>query len=198
MMAPPRAAQPPQSPPTFAPPSTAGGSSGAPPATHWDKAQLTQAEQTLAKHVGPLASVLVRRAARECQDLNELYSKLAEQVSDPRARDAFLGQASLVTGGSVKTAGSTAGAAPGSKGTKGSAGSAGSASATAIGGPLNEAVMDKAQVLLAQHVGPIAKVLVKRAAAGTDSRAVFFNRLAEAVSDAKAREKLLKELGRLP
>ena len=197
MMVPPRAARAPQSPPTFAPPSTASGSSGAPPPTHWDKAQLTQAEHTLARHVGPLASVLVRRAARECHDINELYSKLAEQVSDPRARDAFLGQASLVTGGSGRTAGGTAGAAPGSKGTKGSAGSAGSALATAIGGPLNDAVMDKAQTLLAQHVGPIAKVLVKRAAAGTDSRAVFFNRLAEAVSDAAAREKLLRDLGRL-
>ena len=201
MMAPPRPARPPLSPPTFAPPSTAGASasSGAPPPTHWDKAQLTQAEQTLAKHVGPLASVLVRRAARECHDLNELYHKLAEQVTDPRARDAFLGQASLVTGGTGRTAGGTSGAPPSTAGSsKGSAGTASSASGTAIGGPLTDAVIDRSQALLAQHVGPIAKVLVKRAANGTDSRAVFFNRLAEAVSDGKAREKLLKELGRLP
>ena len=34
--------------------------------------------------------------------------------------------------------------------------------------------------------------------ADTDSRAVFFNRLAEAVSDASARDKLLQALGRLP
>jgi serine/threonine-protein kinase len=197
MMAPPRASRPPMSPPTFAPPSVSSASSGAPPPTHWDKAQLTQAELTLAKHVGPLASVLVRRAARECSDINELYSKLAEQVSDPRARDAFLGQASLVTGGAPRTAGGTAGSPPsfGARGSKASMGSAGSG--TAIGGPLNEAVMDKAQVLLAQHVGPIAKVLVKRAATGTDSRAVFFNRLAEAVADPGARDRLLKELGRL-
>ena len=200
MMAPPRPVRPPLSPPTFAPPSAGSASAGTPVPTHWDKAQLTQAEQSLARYVGPLASVLVRRAARECQDLNELYSRLAEQVTDPRARDAFLGQASLVTGGG-KTAGGTSGAAPGSRGSvgsKGTTGSAGSAGGTAIGGPLTDAVMEKAQTLLALHVGPIAKVLVKRAASGTDSRAVFFNRLAEAVSDAAAREKLLKELGRLP
>jgi eukaryotic-like serine/threonine-protein kinase len=158
---------------------------------------LTQAEQTLARHVGPLASVLVRRAARECADINELYSKLAEQVSDPRARDAFLGQASLVTGGSVKTAGGSSGT-PSAPGSRGAAASAGSAGGTTLGGPITDAVLDKAQALLAQHVGPIAKVLVKRAAAGIDSRAVLFNRLAEAVSDAKAREKLLAELSRLP
>ncbi|MFG6486425.1 serine/threonine-protein kinase [Roseateles sp. BYS78W] len=197
MMAPPRPARPPMSPPTIAPPTAGSAGSGAPPPTHWDKAQLTQAEQTLARLVGPLASVLVRRAARECTDLNELYHKLAEQVSDPRARDAFLGQASLVTGGTGKTAGGT-NATPSAPGSRGSTSSAGSAGGTTIGGPLNDAVIEKSQTLLAQHVGPIAKVLVKRAAAGIDSRAVFFNRLAEAVNDPAAREKLLKELGRLP
>ncbi|MFT7775741.1 serine/threonine-protein kinase [Roseateles sp.] len=188
MMAPPRPARPPLSPPTFAPPSVGSASTGTPPPSHWDRAQLTQAEQSLARHVGPLASVLVRRAARECADLNELYAKLAEQVSDPRARDAFLGQASLVTGGSVKTAGGGTASVPSMPG---------SSSGTAIGGPLNEALMDKVAPLLAQHVGPIAKVLVKRAAAGTDSRAVFFNRLAEAVADPAARTRLLAELGKL-
>lgn len=192
--------------PTHAPPSLAGtslggsvgsaGTASAPTPSHWDKAQLTQAELTLAKHVGPLASVLVRRAARECHDINELYNKLAEQVTDPRARDAFLGQASLVTGGHHhRTAGGVTAGSPSAGGSKGA--TAGSGGGTMIGGPLNEAVMDKAQALLAQHVGPIAKVLIKRAATGTDSRAVFFNRLAEAVNDPAARAKLLAELGRL-
>ena len=76
-------------------------------------AQLSQAEQTLARYVGPLASVLVRRAAREGHDLPELYAKLAEQVTDPRARDLFLGQASVATGGSVRTSAGTTGAKPG-------------------------------------------------------------------------------------
>jgi len=179
LLAPPRARSPqPPAAPTHAPPSL--GTATAPPPSHWDRAQLAQAEQTLAKHVGPLAAVLVRRAARECSDLGELYGRLAEQLTDPRARDAFLGQASLRTGGSApRTAGTPSGGA------------------TLLGGPLNEALMDKAQALLAQHVGPIAKVLVKRAAAGTDSRAVFFNRLAEAVTDPAARTKLLADLGRL-
>lgn len=195
LMAPPRPARSPLTPTLAPPPAASGsgsGSSTAPPPSHWDKAQLTQVEMTLARHVGPLASVLVRRAARECADLNELYTRLAEQVPDARARDAFLGQASLVTG-TPRTAGGTAGTPPGSKGSTG-----GSAAGTVIGGPLNDAVIDKAQALLAQHVGPIAKVLVKRAASGTDSRAVFFNRLAESVSDAKARDKLLADLAKLP
>ncbi|MFG6467459.1 serine/threonine-protein kinase [Roseateles sp. BYS87W] len=215
MMAPPRARPPqPLQAPTQAPVSLAGrstpGSTGgtAPPPSHWDASQLAQAEQTLARHVGPLASVLVRRAARECSDLPELYARLADQVTDPRARDAFLGQASVLTGGASRTAGSTRGATAGTPptaagastaGATGTAGSNGSAGlGTTMGGPLTEAVVEKAQVLLAQHVGPIAKVLVKRAAQGIDSRAVFFNRLAESVSDAAARTRLLQDLARLP
>ncbi|KAK6027496.1 Beta-ketoacyl synthase protein [Ostertagia ostertagi] len=141
---------------------------------------------------------LVGGSEADAQHRQRLGLALAEQVSDPRARDAFLGQASLVTGGTGKTAGGTSGAPPGSKGLAGSKGSTSSAGGTTIGGPLNDAVLEKAVPLLAQHVGPIAKVLVKRAAAGIDSRAVFFNRLAESVNDPAAREKLLKELGRLP
>ncbi|MFX5506072.1 hypothetical protein ABTD43_18660, partial [Acinetobacter baumannii] len=76
-------------------------------------------------------------------------------------------------------------------------GSRSAAAATTLGGPLDDAVIDKAQALLAQHVGPIAKVLARRAAAGLDRRAVFFTRLAEAVSDPAARDRLLAELARL-
>jgi len=43
---------------------------------------LQQAEASLARHVGPLASVLVRRAARECTDLTSLYAKLARWLPD--------------------------------------------------------------------------------------------------------------------
>ncbi|RTL16898.1 MAG: serine/threonine protein kinase [Burkholderiales bacterium] len=196
LMAPPRPARAPMAPSTIAPPSLGSPSTGSPPPSHWDKAQLTQAELTLAKHVGPLASVLVRRAARECSDINELYSKLAEQVSDPRARDAFLGQASLVAGSNLRTAGATRGT-PSTAGSQAASGSRSAAAATTLGGPLDDAVIDKAQALLAQHVGPIAKVLARRAATGIDSRAVFFNRLAEAVSDPAARDRLLAELARL-
>jgi serine/threonine-protein kinase len=73
---------------------------------------------------------------------------------------------------------------------------ASAASASSAG--LSEALLERAQALLAQHLGPIAKVLVKRAAAQTDRRDVFFTRLSEAVTDPAARDKLMAELARLP
>jgi serine/threonine-protein kinase len=144
--------------------------------THWDRTLLAQAESSLAQYVGPLASLLVRRAARECNDLPSLYAKLAEKVSDPAARNAFLGAA---TTSGLTTGGSTALAAK-----------------TAVS-PISAALQDQARKLLAQHVGPIAGVLVKKAAAKGGDRKVFFAALGEAVSDAAARKSLLAELSKL-
>jgi serine/threonine-protein kinase len=149
---------------------------------NWDKAVLQQAEASLAKHVGPLASVLVRRAARECVDLPSLYAKLAEQVTNPQARTAFLERATSIT--TIKSGTSAAGTR--------------TAPATNAGGPpLNDALLDAAQKLLAQHVGPIAKVVVKKAAGRTNDRGAFFGLLAEAVPEGPGRQKLLAELTRL-
>ena len=64
----------------------------------WDKSVLLQAEQQLAKAIGPLAGVLVRRAARECTDLPHLYTRLAEQVTNPEQRTAFLERATSISG----------------------------------------------------------------------------------------------------
>jgi eukaryotic-like serine/threonine-protein kinase len=146
---------------------------------HWDKAALKEAEASLAKLVGPLASVLVKRAARECADLPSLYAKLAEQVTNPQAKTAFLERATSIT--TIK-GGSNAG-------TK--------SSSQPAGAPLSEQLIDAAAKLLANHLGPIAKVMTKKTAARTNDREAFFVLLADAVPDNAARQKLLTELRRL-
>ena len=170
-----------------APPSTSkagatGSSAGwAGVPAHWDLAALKQAEQSLAKHVGPLAGVLVRRAARECADLPSLLARLAEQVGNPAARSAFLGQTTSITTLRTGVAGTRA------------ATSAGAAPAL----PLSEALVDTAQKLLAQHVGPIAKVMAKKAAGRTGDAQAFFVLLADNLPEGPARQKLLADLQKL-
>ena len=162
-------------------PTNTGGTSGSwtQLPDHWDKAVLKEAEASLAKLVGPLASVLVKRAARECADLPSLYAKLAEQVTNPQAKTAFLERATSIT--SIK-GGSSSGSRP---------------PAASSGAPLTDALVDAAAKLLANHVGPIAKVMAKKTAARTTDRDAFFVLLADAVSDSAARQKLLTELKRL-
>jgi serine/threonine-protein kinase len=160
---------------------TQGSWSGVP--EHWDPSVLKEVEASLARHVGPLAGVLVRRAARECADLPSLYARLAEQVTDPRSRTAFLERATAIT--TIKPDSSAAAARPATTG------------GIAGGAPLTEPLLESATKLLAQHVGPIAKVMVKKAAGRTQDRGQFFDLLADAVPDGPARTKLLAELQRL-
>jgi len=161
--------------------------------TFWDPSVLAQVEASLARHVGPLAAVLVRRAAKECRDLPTLQARLAEQITNSAAREAFLGPGSrggTGTGGSTGTGG-TAGRA----GTPTTAGKAG----TFVGAtqPVNEALMDQALRLLSEHLGPIARVVVKRSAERTRQREAFYSLLAEAAPE-PVRAKLLDDLRKLP
>ena len=147
------------------------------PPTHWDRADLAHAETSLARHVGPLASVLVRRAALECADLPSLYARLAEQVTDPAARSLFLGKA---TAAGVHASGS------------------GTRSPVPLGASdLSAELLEQTRKLLAQHVGPIAGLVVKKAAAKSPERPAFFNQIAQAVADLSARQQLLAQLHKL-
>lgn len=187
---------------TSAPPTNSFTGTGSAP-THWDPGVLAKVEAALAKHVGPLASVMVRRAARECHDMPALYARLGEQITQASARDAFLhavaaGGTGTGTGGSHATGGTHGNAARGTATGSRSMGLPGAATGTmsAGGPPVSDAFLEQAQRVLAAHVGPIAKVVVKRAAERTRDRQGLCALLADAVPDA-AREKLLAELTRL-
>jgi len=127
---------------------------------------------------------MVRRASRSCSDLPSLQAALAEQITNPVAREAFLGR--NTHGGASHGSGRTAPPAPPST-TQGSA---------ARQAALTEAQLEQAQRLLAAHVGPIARVVLKRALDRTHQREPLFALLAEAAPEA-ARARLLADLNRL-
>lgn len=173
------------------------GTGGSGSLTQWDKSVLAEAEQSLARHVGPLASVLVRRAAKECHDLPSLYAKLAEQVTNPTARSAFIDHAARA--GRTAVVSSTA-----MQPTTGGRGATIFATAVASAPTvhtnavqLSDAALEAAQKLLAVHVGPIARVVVKKAAEKSRFREPFFTMVSEAVPAGTARQKLLADLAKL-
>lgn len=55
----------------------------------WKHETLTHIEQRLALHVGPVASVLVQRAAKRAQSKTELVELLANDIDDLQARAHF-------------------------------------------------------------------------------------------------------------
>ena len=56
----------------------------------FDAQILARAEKQLAHHVGPLAKVLIKRAANDSGNVSELYRKLAEHIDSEPLRKVFL------------------------------------------------------------------------------------------------------------
>ena len=118
---------------------------GPPPAAAaWDETMLRTIERQLATYLGPMAKVMIRKAAAQTHDVNELYTLLAESITDPAGRQRFM---SSTPGGThppqVVATGQT------------------SKTQTL---PLDKDFVDQTTMRLAAYLGPIAKVVVNRAA----------------------------------
>jgi hypothetical protein len=60
------------------------------PPPGWDPAMLEHARQALAIHLGPMARILVARAAARARTEDELYELLAASIASPKDREVFL------------------------------------------------------------------------------------------------------------
>jgi serine/threonine-protein kinase len=118
-------------------------------------------------------------------------------VGNESARTSFLGQA---TGLMARAGTSLTGLQAGSKtGLASQPGTSLPGAGTNVGSstPVTDTLVEQAARLLAQHVGPIAKVVARKAAARAPQREAFFALLAEAVEAPAARSKLLADLSKL-
>ena len=145
----------------------------------WDPVLLAQAERFLTEIVGPVARVLVRRAALQVSSPAELVQRLRASVPNEPDRLLFERRMRGVLGGTIggaKTMGST------------SAASQMSASL----GSFDQATLEAARRDLAVYLGPIAKVLVKQAALKAGTPLELYQRLAEHIPTAADRAAFLK------
>jgi serine/threonine-protein kinase len=161
------------------PSSNPGGKTIPPPG--WDPAVLKQIEQQLARLVGPVAKVLVHRAASVTTDISRLYRMVGETLANPDERSAFLAGRQKLQGVAPRDAEATAAQER--------------TPATGVTVQLTAAAIEEATRKLTAYVGPIAKVVAKRAAAQATSRRHFIQLLAENLTDPKERAKFLNEVG---
>ncbi|HSG66092.1 MAG TPA: adenylate/guanylate cyclase domain-containing protein, partial [Gammaproteobacteria bacterium] len=119
------------------------------PAVEFETSFLAAIAGELAKHIGPIATVVVQRAARRSATREELMRTLADAIPVPERRADFLSA-------------SGAPAAPGPA--TATAPSAQTTPAERPAGGVNEQLAARAEHLLAVHIGPMAKILVKKAA----------------------------------
>jgi eukaryotic-like serine/threonine-protein kinase len=161
-------------------------SPSAPPPTGWSGVVLAGVEIEIAKYVGPVARVLVRRAAKENKDLESLVSALMPAIDDPKERSAF---ARAVLGKPITS--------PMRLAPRGSDGTAMTSMtmATRPGDMLSAAELERATRLLIGYIGPIGKVVAKRAAGQGVSRRDFFAAVANHFDSDSSRESFMREVG---
>ena len=168
---------------------SAGRATGAPssgsqsaPITGWDSAALIQMERALAVYVGPMARVLVRQAAKLAKDMPSLGQALAKQIGAEADRAAFLKK--------VNSIASSLAGLPRSQTTTPKPATTTGAAAVA---PLSEATLEHAVKVMTRHIGPIAKIVVKKVSALARNPEQFFQLLADQ-GEGVDRGKLLQEL----
>ena len=145
----------------------------------WDPAELGRIERALASHVGPMARLMVREAARSCADTASLVTAVARHIPEDRKRQQFLevahgGSQARALGSGVRppTGGTGQTPVPAPQGT------------AAAADPLTDAYKAHALQVLTRRMGPIAKVMVKRASDQSGGeKARFVHLLLDAVAD---------------
>lgn len=153
----------------------------------WDAQSLAQVEHALASFVGPVAKVLVRLAARQAGDLPALAQALTDHLPDAQDRASFLAK---MAGSGITRRSSTGSSRP----TAPPTGARTGAPTGAPGEPVAPDVVSHGLKVLTSHIGPIAAIVVKKAAAGAPTQAEFFEMLARHANEGEERERLLKAL----
>jgi hypothetical protein len=133
----------------------------------FDAALLAAEERRLAAWIGPLARVIVRRAAESARSVGELCAAIAEAIPDPADRASFLAAAPLENpaGAPAPPARERRDAPP------------------AAAAALTPAELGEAERRLAQYIGPLAAVLVKKAARAAGDRDDFYARLGASIAN---------------
>ncbi len=150
------------------------------PSAGWRPEALTELSGALAKAMGPLAPMLVKRSAQQTQDPRTLCDLLADALTDEDDRTTFLAFARKWVSAARKSGPPTQ-AIP-------------VAAIPAREGRLNPQERAKLEAALAPHVGPIARVLVDRVAHEAPNLDVASHTLASSLPDGEIRRTFLKTL----
>jgi eukaryotic-like serine/threonine-protein kinase len=148
----------------------AGGAAAAP--ALFDPELLKRIEVSLAPAVGPIAKQLVVRAARRSADAAGLCRALAEQIPGKSERESFLRTWDVKTGTAPPV----------------------HADRTPVPGAdpaIDPAIVQAAKEKLAPFIGPIASMLVARAARKSRTREEFYDALAAEIPSESDRRKFL-------
>jgi serine/threonine-protein kinase len=133
----------------------------------FDPALLKELEAALAQHLGPIARVAVHDAAKTAGTLAELVRRLAWEIPDA-AKAAFQKKFADVSWVRSQPASGPA--------------------TNRVAAQFSLEILAQAEQRLAQYLGPVARVVVKRAAVNARDEAELYSLLAAEIEDAEERK----------
>jgi eukaryotic-like serine/threonine-protein kinase len=152
------------------------------PPPGWNVEELKPLEELLTPYVGPMARIMVKKAAAKTIEVQQLISILASNIEEEADRAKFLSEAMAKSPGITSP-----GAVPDATRTS---------ETTRFGKSiLEQKTIDHAAERLAHYLGPIAKLLAKKAAAGAGSRTALYLALAENIPAPEDKKAFLKDAG---
>ncbi len=164
------------------------------PAPVWDDETLRTAEHELARALGPMAKIVVRRAASQTSDRAELCSLLSGNISDPDSRRRFV-DAFTRSGTHSGVHTGTTGSHAASSAPRPATASVAQTHPSGTGAPpVDAAFVVDVISRLAVYLGPIAQIVVRKAAKTCTSRRELVTRVAESLGT-QERAAFLRELG---
>lgn len=150
----------------------------------WDPETLGFVEAQLAQIIGPVARVLVQRAARRCSDLDTLLNAIADGLNEPEERRAFQSNIAIHSAEIVSSE------APASSMQRLSAAAPETGTLQLH---LSSEHIEWVSRLLTRYIGPLASFIVKRASEQTSDPEQFYMLVAERISSDSDREAFLRE-----
>lgn len=138
----------------------------------FDQALLNKLETALAQHLGPIAPVVVRNAAKQATDQADLVQRVAQEIAEEPAKAAFEKKFSDISRPASQPASATRSNPP--------------TALAAARFPLE--VLARAEDRLAEYIGAVARVVVKRAAMKARDEAELYLLLADEIEDKEDRK----------
>ena len=150
----------------------------------WQEDVLHAMEKELAVFLGPLARIIVKKNAAKTTDPEQLFKVLAESLERESERQAFLARKSQLSK-----------AWPARQAQETTEVTGTFTFPQALPADLTPEALDRAAHLIAVHLGPISRIVVRKEARQANNLRALYMRLAEHVEDPSARARFLQEAG---
>lgn len=165
------------------PPRTSGAPTSAPSRAAFDPDTLKRIETELAKFIGPIAAVVVRSASKKAYSVANLAEIVSVDIGEAKDRAAFMrkfsSDRSTPTGAPART-------------------SATRQQSSLLVSSIDAKILAKAETALAEYIGAVAKIVVKRAAAKARDPGELYLLIADEIDDKNQRNTFIRKAMSVP